>query len=120
MASPETVSSTQMRSGVVTVGTPSSQPTANSFWKASSNRWPRKAPRPSSLAVPRRKPSVARRATSAILPVERRGAVELGRPAQEALGRAAGHVGDLAGEEQAAVLGLDQRLDRITMGAPGR
>ena len=61
---------TQIRSGVVTRGTPSSQPTANSFWKASSKTRPRKSPSPSSVARPRRKPSVARRATSASLPLK--------------------------------------------------
>src|SRR3989441_7319870 len=47
-------------------------------------------------------------------PVDPRG------PPQEALGRAAGHVGDLAAEQELAALGLDDRLDRVTMSATCR
>src|SRR5262245_35000814 len=44
--------------------------------------------------------------------------VDRGGPPQEALGGAARDVGDLADEDQATALRLDDRLDRITMSAP--
>jgi hypothetical protein len=68
IASRVAISSTQIRSGVITWPSPSGQPTAHSFRKARSNRRPRKETRPSSRTVPCRKPSVVRRDTSVTLP----------------------------------------------------
>ena len=68
-ASPDTESSTQIRSGDMAIGLPSSQATIHSFWKLISSVAPLCSSMPSKRVLPRKKPSVARRSTSATLPL---------------------------------------------------
>jgi hypothetical protein len=68
-ASPDTESSTQIRSGDMAMATPSRCATIHSFWKLMVMTEPRQSSMPSKRATPRKKPSVARRSTSITLPL---------------------------------------------------